>query len=372
MTVTIILVSLLVIAFASGLFVIPYIVNLAHELHLYDLPDSRKVHQLPIPRLGGVAFMPVIIITVAMVLVVMLRANIATEKLWTAVTIQHFLAYLAGSLMLYSIGLYDDLHGVSYRIKFLVQIVAASLLCISGLWVANMYYIFFIESLPFWIGMPLTVLFIVYLTNAINLIDGIDGLASGLSIISLGVIAALNIISGHLVWAMLAITILGVVTSFFYYNVFDKEHKIFMGDSGSLVLGYTLAFLVLHFWQIDPVWNAFQHNIGIIALSTLVIPMFDVVRVFASRVRDGRNPFLPDKNHIHHKLLRTGMKPKMAMATLLFLSMLFVFINYLVAEFMSQTVMIIGDVVLFCLMHIIINHFISKKEEGKDEYNRAY
>ena len=332
MTVTIILVSLLVIAFASGLFIIPYIVNLAHELHLYDLPDSRKVHQLPIPRLGGVAFMPVIIITLAMVLVVMLRANIATERLWTAVTIQHFLAYLAGSLMLYSIGLYDDLHGVSYRIKFLVQIVAASLLCISGLWVANMYYIFFIESLPFWIGMPLTVLFIVYLTNAINLIDGIDGLASGLSIISLGVIAALNIISGHLVWAMLSITMLGVVLSFFYYNVLDKKHKIFMGDSGSLVLGYTLAFLIILLWNGNG--DANGHKFGMIALSTLVIPLFDVVRVIIIRIWNRRNPFLPDKNHIHHVLMRTGMKPSMVTALLLGISLCFVTLSCVLAGFL--------------------------------------
>lgn len=320
MTVTIILVSLLVIAFASGLFVIPYIVNLAHELHLYDLPDSRKVHNPPIPRLGGITFIPIVITTLAIIFAVMMYMNIDVEKLLSATVIQYLLAYLAGALILYGVGIYDDLHGVSYKVKFLIQIISASLLCISGLWITDLYSI------------PLTVLFIVYLTNAMNLIDGIDGLASGLSIISFGVIAALNIISGHLVWAMLSITMLGVVLSFFYYNVLDKKHKIFMGDSGSLVLGYTLAFLIILLWNGNG--DANGHKFGIIALSTLVIPLFDVVRVMIIRIWNRRNPFLPDKNHIHHVLMRTGMKPSMVTALLLGISLCFVTLSCVLAGFL--------------------------------------
>ena len=352
--------------------IIPCVVRLSHEMHLYDLPDSRKIHALPIPRLGGMVFLPVATAIIAIVLVIMLRAGVMGEFLWSNVTIQHFLAYLAGAMMLYSVGIFDDLHGVSYRVKFCIQITAAILLCIAGLWIADFSYVFFIREVPWWIGMPVTVLFVVYLTNAMNLIDGIDGLASGLSIISLSVIAGLNYFAGDVTWTMIPLAFVGVLLPFFYYNVFGKKYKTFMGDAGSLTLGFTLSFLVLHFWQRNPVWDGHIHNIGIIALSTLVIPMFDVVRVFASRVKDGRNPFLPDKNHIHHKLLRAGMSPKMAMATLLLFSSSFVFINYLVAEFTSQTIMILGDVVLYILMHFIINCFISKKEAGKPEYNRAY
>lgn len=367
-----ILFSTFLFSLLLGVFTIPRVVRLSHELHLYDLPDSRKVHALPIPRLGGVIFLPVATAIIAIVLVVILRLNMSNEFLWSNVTIQHFLAYMAGAMMLYSVGIFDDMHGVSYRIKFCIQTVAAILLCISGLWIADFSYIFFIEEVPWWIGMPVTILFVVYLTNAINLIDGIDGLASGLSIISLAVIAMLNYFAGDITWTMIPLAFVGVLLPFFYYNVFGEKYKTFMGDAGSLTLGFTLAFLVLHFWQREPVWDSHIHNIGIIALSTLIIPMFDVIRVFASRVRDGRNPFLPDKNHIHHKLLRTGMSPKMAMATLLFFSSSFVFINYVVAEFTSQTIMIIGDVMLYLLMHFIINCLISKKEAGKPEYNRAY
>lgn len=372
MTTFIILSLTILFSLCLGVFTIPCVVRLSHELHLYDLPDSRKVHALPIPRLGGVVFLPIASAVIAIVLVLMLRLGATSDFLWSNVTIQHFLAYLAGAMMLYSIGIFDDLHGVSYRVKFCIQIISAVLLCIAGLWIADFSYVFFIEEVPWWIGMPVTILFVVYLTNAVNLIDGIDGLASGLSIISLSVISGLNYFAGDVTWTMIPLAFVGVLLPFFFYNVFGNKNKTFMGDAGSLTLGYTLAFLILHFWQREPVWDRHIHNIGIIALSTLVIPMFDVVRVFASRVRDGRNPFLPDKNHIHHKLLRAGLSPKMALATLLVISSAFVVVNYIIANEISQTIMILGDVVAFFLMHVIINFFISKKEKGKEEYNRAY
>lgn len=355
------------IAFGIGIFITPYIVRLSRELHLYDLPDSRKIHQFPIPRIGGIAFLPSATVAFAAVLVVLLRTEVYIDDLWTNTTVQHFLAYLCGAMALYTIGLYDDIHGVGYRVKFMVQIIAASMLCVSGLWISNFAHVFYIDIVPFWIGMPVTVLFVVYVTNAINLIDGIDGLASGLSCIALGVITILNIISESPVWAMMSIAFTGVVIAFFHYNVFRKEYKVFMGDAGSLTLGYTLAFLILHFWQKNGVWDMNLHNIGIIALSTLVIPMFDVVRVFISRIRDGRNPFLPDKNHIHHKLLRAGLGPRLTMAALLLISVFFISANYLVAEFLSQTLMILGDIVIFCLMHLIINFFINTKEKKTGE-----
>ena len=318
----VILLSTFVIAMTIGIYTIPRIVRLSHELHLYDLPDSRKVHTIPVPRLGGVAFLPTVIISIAIVVAVASRFGITFGALSEAGAPQHFVAYLAGAMMLYCLGIYDDVHGVGYKLKFAIQIFAAFLLCISGLWIASLDHIFYIDRIPYWIGMPLTVVFVVYITNAINLIDGIDGLASGLSAISLFVAIMLCMMSGDIIWAMLAIAYLGVVLTFFCFNVYGGKNKVFMGDAGSLTLGYTLSFIVLHFWQAHPVWNPYLHNIGIIILSTLIIPMLDVVRVMMSRIRDRRNPFLPDKNHIHHKLMRTGLSGRMTMLTILLISAL--------------------------------------------------
>lgn len=361
MTQTIILLFTLAISLIIGALTTPRLVSLAREMHLYDLPDSRKVHTIPIPRLGGVAFLPAVIIAIATTVAIASRFGITFDDINGQGTPEHFVAYVAGAMMLYILGIYDDVHGVSYRIKFVVQICAAVLLCISGLWIASFEHVFYIDRVPFWIGMPLTTFFVVYVTNAINLIDGIDGLASGLSGISLLVAIILCVMSGDIVWAMLAIAYLGVLIAFFCYNVFGGRNKVFMGDAGSLTLGYTLSFIVLHFWQAHPVWNPYLHNVGIVILSTLTIPLLDVVRVFMSRIRDGRNPFLPDKNHIHHKLMRTGMSGRWTMVTILFLSAIVVILNYLVAQ-MSQTLILLLDALIFVVMHIIINYFIHKKE----------
>lgn len=267
--------------------------------------------------------------------------------------------------MLYIIGLYDDLHGVSYRIKFVVQILAAALPCISGLWISNLQYIFFINEIPFWIGMPVTVLFSVYVTNAMNLIDGIDGLASGLSIMALAVIAILNITTGDTIWALLSLTYVGVLIAFFYYNVYAHKHKTFMGDTGSLTLGFTLAFLILHYWQLTPVWNPYFHNVGIVAVSTIIIPCLDVIRVMASRIRDGRNPFLPDKNHIHHKLMRSGMDQHHALITILAVAVLFTTVNIMLNKLCdaSLTLILIIDVVLYVALNYAINLSIRRRGE---------
>lgn len=362
-TLTILFFIFILTAFLGALLT-PFLVSLSKELRLYDIPDARKKHQIPVPRMGGVTFLPVVSIATSFVIIALIRSGYDFDDVCSLATVQHFFAYMAGVMMLYTIGIYDDIHGVGYKVKFCIQTLSAILLCISGLWVADFSHVFYIDSVPWWVGMPVTVLVVVYVTNAMNLIDGIDGLASGLSCISLFITAILCLIIGDIVWAMLSIGYLGVVAAFFYFNVFSKKHKTFMGDAGSLTLGYTLAFLVLHFWQREPVWNPHFHNIGIVAISTLVIPMFDVVRVFASRIRDGRNPFLPDKNHIHHKLLRAGLNEHQAMIVILSVDIMFIVSNYFAATCMVTTVIIIADVALFGLANHVVNIFIARKENG--------
>ena len=361
--ITLILILAFGIALILTLLVTPQIVRVAHELKLCDLPDdNRKVHKLPIPRLGGAMFMPIMMSTLTIIVVVMMRLGVY-KRVGGGMELEHFMAYIAGGMLLFAVGLFDDIKRVPYKMKFAIQLFASVLLCIAGLWVADLSYVFFLNEIPWWCGMPLTILTVVYVTNAMNLIDGIDGLSSGLSIISLICITYLLIITGQYFWAMLSIILLGIMCGFFYYNVFGKKDKTFMGDAGSLTLGFTLCFLLLHFWQRDPVWNPVMHNIGLVAVSTLIIPLFDVTRVTLSRLRDHRPPFMPDKNHIHHKLMRAGLSPHMTMITIFLLSIGFIIVNYFVAATLSQTLMVVMDIMLFTLMHIIINIFIYRKEK---------
>ena len=165
-----------------------------------------------------------------------------------------YLALLVGSMMLFLVGLADDLIGVGYKKKFMVQILAASLLVASGVWIKSLDGLFGVYQVSPWFGMPFTVLIVVYVTNAINLIDGIDGLASGLCAISLVALAGLHIWLGLYSYALLCISALGVIIPFWYYNVFGnamRGRKLFMGDSGSLSLGYIISFLMIHLSTVD-------------------------------------------------------------------------------------------------------------------------
>ena len=365
-------VFLLAVLLAS--IIIPHIIFISYKKRLFDVPDDRKVHKTPIPRLGGLSFMPVIFISLCVITGARYFMNFPIDAIWASDLFIQYLFLVAGLTMLYLIGVADDLVGVGYRYKFVVQIISASLLPLSGLWINDLGGLLGLHEIPAYIGMPLTVFFVVYVTNAINLIDGIDGLASGLSCIALGLLIIVCAVVGQWTHAFLAAAALGVVVTFYYYNVFSVSgRKLFMGDAGSLTLGYLLSFLILHFWHRTSYWNPFEMNLNMVTLSTLLIPLLDVVRVFYSRVREGRNPFTPDKNHIHHKLLRTGMRVRVVMLSLLLLSLFLVVLNLILSNYINATFMFLIDLGFWIAMHFIITYFILKNESttGKKWY-KAY
>ena len=344
--------------------VIPRIIFISYKKRLFDVPDARKVHKTPVPRLGGLAFLPVILISLCIITGIRYYMNEPVALVWPSCLFMRYLFLVAGTTLLYLVGVADDLVGVSYRYKFVVQILSASFLPLSGLWINDLGGLLGLHAIPAFIGMPLTVFLVVYITNAINLIDGIDGLASGLTCIALGLLIIVCTLVGQWTHALLASATLGVVITFFYYNVFSVSgRKLFMGDAGSLTLGYILSFLILHFWMQQEYWEPFKLNLNMVTISTLFIPLLDVVRVFYSRVRSGRNPFLPDKNHIHHKLLRTGMRIRTVMITLLMLSLFLVVANFVLSFYINATFMLLFDLIFWCTSHLVINRAIVKHEK---------
>ena len=185
-------------------------------------------------------------------------------------------------VLLYLTGIADDLVGVRYHQKFIIQILCASLFPIAGLWINDLYGLFGIYALPSYVGIPFTIFTVVFITNAINLIDGIDGLASGLSSVALLVFGFLYISKGLWLYSMFAFSTFGVLVPFFYYNVFgsaERDRKIFMGDTGSLTLGYILSFLAIKYSQNNVDVISYTEGAFVIAFSTLIVPVFDVVRV---------------------------------------------------------------------------------------------
>ena len=345
-----------------GLMIIPKILLISYKKRLFDLPDSRKVHQVPVPRLGGISFFPVILISSCFILGVRVSTGFPIVEL----PAHEFLFFTVGGMMLFLIGVADDLIGVNYRYKFLVQIIAAFLIVCPGEWFNTLGGLFGIYELPVTLGVLFTLFVVVYITNAINLIDGIDGLASGLSCIALSVLGTICMVEGDEIYAQLAFATLGVIVPFWFYNVFGnakRGHKLFMGDTGSLILGYIISLLVIHLSRNDmSEANEEAHSHMVLAFSTLIVPLFDVVRVVIHRLREGKSPFLPDKNHFHHKLLRTGMRPRQVMVTILFIALFFIGINGLLADMLNITILLMLDIVLWTLMQLGINRAIRRRK----------
>ena len=345
-----------------GLMIIPKILLISYKKRLFDLPDSRKVHQVPVPRLGGISFFPVILISSCFILGVRVSTGFPIVEL----PAHEFLFFTVGGMMLFLIGVADDLIGVGYRYKFLVQIIAAFLIVCPGEWFNTLGGLFGIYELPVALGVLFTLFVVVYITNAINLIDGIDGLASGLSCIALSVLGIICMVEGDEIYAQLAFATLGVIVPFWFYNVFGnakRGHKLFMGDTGSLILGYIISLLVIHLSRNDmSEANEEAHSHMVLAFSTLIVPLFDVVRVVIHRLREGKSPFLPDKNHFHHKLLRTGMRPRQVMVTILFIALFFIGINGLLVDVLNITILLMLDIVLWTLMQLGINRAIRRRK----------
>lgn len=336
---------------------------ISHKKRLYDVPDARKVHTMPVPRLGGLSFFPVILMSMFLVIGFRLYFWDMDTSSLSFNMLYEYLFLFVGMTLLYLVGVCDDLVGVGYRYKFAVQIAAALLLVLSGNWFDSFGGLFGIYSVPAWIGMPFTVFIVVYITNAINLIDGIDGLASGLCCIALSVLSVIFFLRGQYVYALLAICTLGILMPFWCYNVFgnaNRGHKLFMGDAGSLTLGYVISFLIIHMSVTNEVSPTLSNPYMVIAFSTVLVPLLDVIRVVLHRLREHKNPFLPDKNHFHHKLLRTGMRVRMVMVTILGIAVSFIGLNAWLAWQMNITFLLGINLILWSSLHLTINCFIAK------------
>ena len=181
-----------VISASVARLIIPRILLISLRKKLFDMPSERKVHKRAIPRLGGVSFFPTILLSSCGVFALRILMGYDVPALRAVYLLPECLFLVCGMTLLYLTGIADDLVGVRYRQKFVIQIICASFFPLAGLWINNFYGLFGLYALPAWIGMPFTVLLVVFVTNAINLIDGIDGLASGLSCIALGLLFAIN------------------------------------------------------------------------------------------------------------------------------------------------------------------------------------
>jgi UDP-N-acetylmuramyl pentapeptide phosphotransferase/UDP-N-acetylglucosamine-1-phosphate transferase len=328
-----------VVSAAMMRYAVKNILAVSYRKRLYDLPGGRRIHTTPTPRLGGLAFAPIICCT--SILALALHGGLAPA--WH-VGVPECLTWISALIFIYMIGTVDDLIGVRYHVKFSAQIVAALLVVASGFWINDLGGLFGVWEIPAAAGIPLTVLFIVGIINALNLIDGMDGLAAGICMIALAIYGVHCFATGRFFLSVVSISALGTVAPFFYCNVRgvgNRRHKLFMGDTGSQTLGLVISVLAVA--QIRNSGTELATRDFILALSPLVVPAFDVVHVFFLRMLRGNHPFHPDTTHIHHRLTRVGFTPRQAVAFILCLVAIYVTANMLLAPLVGVTMTVVLD-----------------------------
>jgi UDP-N-acetylmuramyl pentapeptide phosphotransferase/UDP-N-acetylglucosamine-1-phosphate transferase len=349
----------LIAACVCGFITIPVVLDFCKQNGIYDIPNQRKIHKNAVPRLGGIVFLPSVLIgcVIAFLFARLQGTSTVTLSLWT-------IYFIFGVTAIYIIGFIDDLFDLNAVVKLVVQLIAASMLPLAGLWVNNLYGLFGIHEIPFYIGAPLTVVTVTFISNAINLIDGIDGLSGGLTVIILCGFAVSFAYWQLWYYVIIICALIGILIAYLYFNILGdekKNRKIFMGDTGSLSIGFLLAFLSLKLVMKNSSVLQSSSDELLLAFSLLLVPTFDVFRVSLLRIRNGHSPMRADKNHIHHKLLRCGLSPHATLAAILCLALAFLAINYLMYQFASITAIVITDIAIYSAIHLAVNYSIKRR-----------
>lgn len=281
----------------------PIIIQVARRFDIVDCPDVRKVHAEPVPRIGGVAIFISMIGLVVPVLFCRSAVGEVLRLLQPKMTV-----VLCAAGLVFFVGLMDDIRGLRVRTKLVFQVAAATAVCLANIRIESIVVTSGWRLEFGWFSWPLTLIWIVGITNAINLTDGLDGLAAGISAITCGVLAILALHGGDIVMATVCLALLGSLTGFLLFNF--APARVFMGDSGSLFLGFTIASAsVLCATKIQTV-------VGLaLPILALGIPIFDTLFSMLRRFLERRSLFAPDRNHFHHRLLALGFKQRHAVIT---------------------------------------------------------
>lgn len=346
-----------VVAFFISFYFIPVLIHLAEKKKLVDIPDERKIHTDPVPRFGGIG------IFAGFVLSLMLNISINNQFL-------EFQYLLAAFLIIFFLGVGDDIMVLSPFKKFVGQLVASFILIFKGhLLINNLHGLLGIQQIPDVVSYLLTYFTIVVIINAMNLIDGVDGLAGSLSLISTFLFGTWFYLNNDMAYSLIAFSLFGSILAFLYYNYHPA--KIFMGDAGSMMLGLINAILVIRFINLAPA----AHTLSVpsspaIGFGLLLIPLMDTLRVFCIRLSRGTSPFVADRNHIHHLFLDKGFSSVQTTFTIAALSAVFSLLFFCMASFNTTIVFALEAILFFSVisaLHVYepATMRVKKNEDGE-------
>ena len=293
MELTLYYITLFVVSLLSTWWIFKKVLRIAKLKNIVDNPDERKLQRVPVPVLGGIA--------------VFFGMSVAFAAAGLIYDISSMFAMVCVMVIMLYVGTMDDIIGLTPKVRFIIEILVVLLLiyCNNNS-IDNFHGLWGVYGVPRWFAVPLTVFACVGIINAINLIDGVNGLSSGFSIITSLIFGITFIVTGDVSSASLAILAIGALIPFFFHNVFGKKSKMFIGDGGTLLMGTIMSVFVINAIKSGSTIALFTHaNFGVVpfTLALLVIPVFDTLRVMTARIVRGTSPFNPDKTHLHHLLL---------------------------------------------------------------------
>ncbi|MBN1650636.1 MAG: undecaprenyl/decaprenyl-phosphate alpha-N-acetylglucosaminyl 1-phosphate transferase [Bacteroidales bacterium] len=347
-TSTINIAIVLITSFAISFFSIPMILNFTRSKNIFDKPNGRTSHYENTPTLGGVAIFAGITISLL---------------LFCNATSFNGLQYIVASLMLvFFIGLKDDIYTISLTKKLGGQLLVIFILIFLGDFrFTNLGGFLGIYEISYITSVAISAFVFIVLINCINLIDGVDGLASGLSILIAFIFAIFFYSHKNTAFTLVSTSLLGALIPFFIYNVFGKRNKLFMGDTGALIIGVISVVLVVEFNEISA-----SNTSGLIAITAapamsialFFIPLYDTLQVFTLRLFKRKSPFCPDKNHLHHRLLRLGLSHVqtsiMLIAINLFVFVLSYFLQFFGVLALSFLILVIGLAISSILYFLLL------------------
>lgn len=332
---------------------IPSIIKVARVKNLFDCPDERKFHKSNVPTLGGIAIF---------------AGFIFATTFWAnpnnLVDLQYIICAL---IVVFFMGMKDDIVNLVAYKKLMGQALAAAIIIfLSDIRLTSLYGLFQVYDISYTLSVIVSILTIVSITNAFNLIDGVDTLAGSIGIVTTTIFGTWFFLTGHTHYAILSASLLGALIAFLRFNI--TPAKIFMGDTGSLILGLVNSVLAIKFIEFNKVYaGSYEYkvfSVPAVTIGILIIPVFDTLRVFSIRILKGLSPLSPDRNHLHHLLKDIGLSDLKTSFTLVSVNLIIVIISF---TFQKTT----GEILLFsnfCLM-ILFSWYLNNKKLKKQKSN---
>lgn len=339
----------IIIAFVITFFLLPLIIRIAHDNKLYDLPDERKTHNYDVSSLGGIAIFTGLILSQ---LLVSDFNNYNSD-------LQYF---TAAFFIIFILGLIDDIFCLKAWKKILGQLLVTAMLTIKGnLLITNLNGFLGIHALTHIESIYVSFFTIILLINSFNLIDGVDGLAGSIGLIASLLFGTFFFINNAMPYAVLSFSICGALLAFLTYNF--PPAKIFMGDSGSTLIGLMCAILAIKFIENPSIESTFlNQSAPAIAFGFLLIPLMDVLRVFALRIYKKQSPLAPDRNHLHHLLQNKGLSHREITVTLLMAQLLFAALSLLIRN-LDLHIIIAAQFIVYFSSVFILKKFIPVRKK---------